>query len=90
MDSYSDMESWALATSALHADDALQDQPDIAPPLHVTTTFRFNEGMTPLWERPSLMAGDVSLCVPDGTCIVLISFIAEKLFKTKCTDKHPV
>ena len=28
-----------LATLALHADDGLEDTPDVAPPLHLATTF---------------------------------------------------
>lgn len=35
-------EEYALATLAIHADDAVNVLTDVAPPMHVSTTFRYN------------------------------------------------
>lgn len=34
---------YAQATQAIHADDHLKSVDDVAPPLHVSTTFRYAE-----------------------------------------------
>jgi len=36
------MTSYALATIAIHADDHLAATIDVAPPMHVSTTFRYS------------------------------------------------
>lgn len=36
--------AYALATLGLHADDSLSSFTDVAPPIHMTTNFRFPEG----------------------------------------------
>lgn len=33
----------SLSSKAIHADDFLNHGQDVAPPLHVSTTFRYNE-----------------------------------------------
>lgn len=33
--------SWSPATRAVHADDPLNDSTDVAPSMHVATTFRY-------------------------------------------------
>ncbi|KAI4131938.1 MAG: hypothetical protein LQ347_002756, partial [Umbilicaria vellea] len=33
--------TFSLATQAIHADDHLNSGPDVAPSLHVSTTFRY-------------------------------------------------
>ena len=33
--------NYALATNGIHGDDAINNDTDVAPPLHVTTTFRY-------------------------------------------------
>lgn len=35
-------EEYALATLAIHADDAVNVLTDVAPPMHVSTTFRYD------------------------------------------------
>ena len=32
---------YASCTRAIHADDSLNTSPDVAPPLHLSTTFRY-------------------------------------------------
>ncbi len=43
----------SLATIAIHSDDAMQNVTDVAPPMHVSTTFRYQdkpEDLTPEWK----------------------------------------
>lgn len=50
-----DMTSLSPATQAIHADDPLNIVDDVAPPIHVSTTFRYNKDpsqLRPIWERP--------------------------------------
>ncbi|MCJ1258415.1 hypothetical protein MMC24_006248 [Lignoscripta atroalba] len=37
----SSLPSYSLSTQAIHADDHLNQAPDVAPPIHVATTFRY-------------------------------------------------
>ncbi|GAQ03957.1 uncharacterized trans-sulfuration enzyme YHR112C [Aspergillus lentulus] len=44
---------WSLSSLQLHGDDFLGDAQDIAPPLHVSSTYRYpkkTEDLVPLWE----------------------------------------
>ncbi|KAI9729315.1 MAG: hypothetical protein M1834_006986 [Cirrosporium novae-zelandiae] len=50
-----------LATQALHADEAIKDVPDVAPPIHVSTTFRYPENPE---ELVPLRAPDETLTSP--------------------------
>jgi O-acetylhomoserine/O-acetylserine sulfhydrylase-like pyridoxal-dependent enzyme len=45
------------ATLALHADDALNNVTDVAPPIHLSTTFRYSD-------NPEELApiADLSVC----------------------------
>lgn len=36
------MSSYGASTRSLHADDALNIVTDVAPPLHLSTTFRYS------------------------------------------------
>ncbi|KAK5005547.1 hypothetical protein LTR28_007584 [Elasticomyces elasticus] len=36
-----DMPAWSPSTLAMHADDSINDSTDVAPALHVSTTFRY-------------------------------------------------
>ena len=50
-----DIATLSPATQAIHADDSLNLVDDVAPPIHVSTTFRYNKDPTqlrPYYERP--------------------------------------
>jgi cystathionine beta-lyase/cystathionine gamma-synthase len=54
------IDSLSLATQAIHADDTLNVVDDVAPPIHVSTTFRYNkdpEQLCPYYERPEPIFG---------------------------------
>ncbi|KAK4988330.1 hypothetical protein LTR28_001740, partial [Elasticomyces elasticus] len=36
-----DPPAWSPSTLAVHADDSINDSTDVAPALHVSTTFRY-------------------------------------------------
>jgi cystathionine gamma-synthase len=38
-----DMTSWSLSSRAVHADDGIAAHRAVAPAMHVSTTFRYNE-----------------------------------------------
>ena len=49
-----DLKSFQSATQALHADKALAEEKDIAPPIHVSTTFRYPrdpDELKPFYDR---------------------------------------
>lgn len=47
------------ATLALHADDALNNVTDVAPPLHLSTTYRYSENPEDLvpWADATVCSG---------------------------------
>ena len=51
--------TYGPATQAIHADDHLNIIEDVAPPLHVATTFRYASNPDHL--RPTTEANDVTL-----------------------------
>lgn len=72
MDSYSDhlfqtslaaaLPQLSTSTRAVHADDVLNKVDDVAPPIHVATTFRYPrdaQGLRPHHERPSYPVLDI-------------------------------
>jgi hypothetical protein len=88
--------TWAQSTCALHADSRLRDVSDVAPPLHVTTTFKYAEDMIPLWERPSYMEGNVRLLwrqyhLTPFSCVTkanLVPIFTETVFTIECTNNN--
>jgi hypothetical protein len=57
------LSSLSLSTQTIHADDFLNKGQDVAPPLHVSTTFRYNrdpDSLKPVAEV------DVSLSFKSG------------------------
>ncbi len=38
-----DLEKLSLSSKTIHADDFLNKGQDVAPPMHVSTTFRYNK-----------------------------------------------
>jgi hypothetical protein len=53
------LESLSPSTCAVHADDPLNVVTDVAPPIHVSTTFRFAIPGKPAPARPSQQVGFV-------------------------------
>ena len=52
---YFDMTTLSPSTQAIHADDPLNLLTDVAPPIHVSTTFRYDKDplqLRPYYERP--------------------------------------
>ena len=50
-----DLSTLSPSTQAIHADDSLNLVDDVAPPIHVSTTFRYNKDpsqLRPYYERP--------------------------------------
>ena len=50
-----DMATLSASTQAVHADDSMNLFDDVAPPIHVSTTFRYNKDpskLRPIHERP--------------------------------------
>jgi hypothetical protein len=37
------MSKLSISSQAIHADDILNNNQDVAPPMHVSTTFRYNK-----------------------------------------------
>lgn len=61
---------WSISSLQLHGDDFLGDTQDIAPPLHVSSTYRYprkTEDLVPLWKLK--LPADVRLYfnILDGT-----------------------
>ncbi|KAM3425775.1 hypothetical protein BST61_g7705 [Cercospora zeina] len=54
-----DYENLSLATRTIHADDPINYNIDVAPPLHVSTTYRYNHDPTKLDPSRELELGDL-------------------------------
>lgn len=57
----------ALSTQAVHADDHLNEGPDVAPPLHVATTFRYPKDPDRL-----VPVKEVNVGSRDGNCVAKV------------------
>lgn len=63
----------SLSTRAMHADDYVNSHPAVAPPMHVSTTFRYHQDPDKLvpWGQPDVCFFLVSLgchmCSPPRT-----------------------
>lgn len=58
-----EMSSYSLATRAMHADDALNSYADVAPAMHVATTFRYSDDpdkLIPVSDAELLKEGSTS------------------------------
>lgn len=55
----------SLSTQAIHADDHLNEGPDVAPPLHVATTFRYSNDPDKLIPIKELNVGASSYIIPE-------------------------
>jgi hypothetical protein len=64
------MSKLSVSSQAIHADDYLNSGQDVAPPIHVSTTYRYSSnpdkllpwdeydvGVLPLWGIPKLTTG---------------------------------
>lgn len=74
----------SLSSQTVHADDFLNKGQDVAPPLHVSTTFRYNRDPTQLtkWVEHDVKISTFTL-----------SFSLEKMVQYQLTcllAKHPV
>lgn len=83
----SDLSKLSLSSQAVHADDFLNNGQDIAPALHVSTTFRYNKDPDKLHGLAKALEANVSAHrhhVEYAESRQLISSVAKRHFQGAC------